>query len=247
MVKKERFPCLICGARAIEAHIIPKAFARFVRQSSKHNVRVTHTERRKAQLGVYDPQILCAEHDGQLGVLDDYAVRLCKEFDSRAKFPEPRVYECPDVDCHKISRFVLAVVWRASVSGRPDFDTIKLGPLDAAVRQIIFEGTNLSQFTPFKLIMMRYRSEHVRTELMFSLPVKTKCYGLNSYNFALGGFRIAAVFDKRSLPRMFDPFIINRNTTMRGIVGEFESTTEFEWLAGSIRNHVRSGGMLNVD
>jgi hypothetical protein len=44
------------------------------------------------------------------------------------KIVRPGVFELVDVDGEKFAKFVLAVLWRASISSRPDYANVSLGP-----------------------------------------------------------------------------------------------------------------------
>ena|SRR5438067_7170391 len=61
------------GARLINAHIIPRSFARMLKDgSNKHNLELSIVQVKATQLGIFDKNILCAKCDGILGKLDDY-------------------------------------------------------------------------------------------------------------------------------------------------------------------------------
>lgn len=68
--------------KLIDAHIIPRGFARDIMGSHTHNMQVSMDRARVTQHGVYDPKILCAECDGKLGVYDDYAIEICRRFNA---------------------------------------------------------------------------------------------------------------------------------------------------------------------
>jgi hypothetical protein len=113
----------------IEAHIVPKGFGRFVRGDA-HNMHVTLSAANyaKPQLGEYDNQILCGSCDNQLGAFDNYALQICKAFKSDYKTMPHGTFELESVDGDKLAKFVLAVLWRASISSRPDYAAVSLGP-----------------------------------------------------------------------------------------------------------------------
>src|SRR5438132_1433936 len=61
------------GARLINAHIIPRSFARMLKDgSNKHNLELSIVQVKATQLGIFDKNISCAKCDVILGKLDDY-------------------------------------------------------------------------------------------------------------------------------------------------------------------------------
>jgi hypothetical protein len=122
----------------IEAHIIPQAFGRLIRGPDA-NVKVTSAKVRQAnpQLGEYDANILCEKCDNWLGKNDEYAVDVCRSFNAGQFLRDGDVFGMESVDCERFSKFVLSVLWRASISLRPSFAPVKLGPYEDVVRDIL--------------------------------------------------------------------------------------------------------------
>jgi hypothetical protein len=143
----------------IEAHIIPKGFGRFVRGDAHdaHNLTLTlnGADYAKPQLGEYDNNILCGECDNQLGVFDHYALQVCRSFKLDHKIVRPGVFELVDVDGEKFAKFVLAVLWRASISSRPDYANVSLGPYTDVARDVLFGVRPLSAFKEFQVMVQR--------------------------------------------------------------------------------------------
>jgi hypothetical protein len=106
----------------IKAHLVPQAFGRAVKSMNGPNTRVSErVVSRKAQHGLFDPNILCADCDGYLNTkYDDPAARFINRFEflpgeldlSRSHF------EKPNVDGDMLCGFVLSVLWRCSISQR---------------------------------------------------------------------------------------------------------------------------------
>jgi hypothetical protein len=96
------------------------------------------------QLGEYDPDILCETCDNLLGKNDEYAIEICRSFETHHVLVGNDIFEMRAVDCDRFSKFVLSVLWRASISSRQSFTPVKLGPYESLVRDILFEAKNLS-------------------------------------------------------------------------------------------------------
>src|SRR5882762_5982098 len=112
----------------IEAHIIPKGFGRLIRDGEGPNIKLT-TERvseANPQLGDYDPAILCEKCDNVLGLNDEYALEVCRDFKANNEKSKNDLFEVKSVDCERFSKFVLSVLWRASISRRKTFAEVSL-------------------------------------------------------------------------------------------------------------------------
>jgi hypothetical protein len=156
-----------------------------------HNMHVTLSAANyaKPQLGEYDNQILCGSCDNQLGAFDNYALQICKAFKSDYKTMPHGTFELESVDGDKLAKFVLAVLWRASISSRPDYAAVSLGPYEDRARDVLFGAQPLGGFKQFQVMVQRYMSNHFDTERFYSLPVRAPFGNFNSYGFSLAGCR----------------------------------------------------------
>jgi hypothetical protein len=222
-------------ADLIEAHIIPKGFGRFVRGDA-HNMAVSlaNADYAKPQLGQYDDQILCSACDNQLGVLDNYGLQVCKDFSKRHKIIHDGIFEVPNIDGDKFANFILAMLWRGSISSRPDYADVSLGPYEDTAREVLFGALPLNCFKEYQVMVQRYTSKHFDTEGFYSVPVRGLIEGLNAYSFSLAGFRVTAKFDTMPWPMQWESFIINGKDALRGFFVEIEGTPEFERIKSMV-------------
>lgn len=222
----------------IEAHIIPRGFGRLIRKGDGPNIKIQPDRVREAnpQLGEYDPEILCERCDNVLGLDDEYALEVCRGFDSKnGKGRE--LFEIATVDCQRFFKFILSILWRASVSRRSAFSSVSLGPrYQDMVRNIIFGALPLSNLQAFELIVSRFKSDHLDPSGINYYPVRWKFMGLNAYSMCLAGFRILAKLDNRGLKPEWEPLIINRTNVFRGTFLTFEECSEFKGLAKIVRD-----------
>jgi hypothetical protein len=140
----------------IEAHIIPRCFARYI-MGEQHNMMVTldMAVRARRQLGEFDKTILCKACDHDLGRLyDEHAFDVLRSFDTRHRSLPDNVFEIPDVDGDRLAKFVLSVLWRASISGLPDYLT--LGEYEDAARDVLFGRESFSSMPNFQVMVHRY-------------------------------------------------------------------------------------------
>jgi hypothetical protein len=222
------------NTKLIGAHIIPRGFAKLIRSDPNTELlKVTGGEVDKSypQLGETDSDILCADCDGVLGKNDEYAIDVCRKFkaDDRGD-----LFEDASVDAERFSKFILSLLWRASISKRGRYcGVVTFGPYEKAAREIVFGARPLSELRAFKLIVSRLRSRDHDVSRIITDPLRFKLENLNGYTFFLNGFRIHAVLDGRELESYFDALIINRTNVFRGTYIEFERLEEFKWLSAA--------------
>ena len=103
-----------------------------------------------------------ANCDNKLGVFDEYALHVCRSFKKTHKRVGD-IFEMRDVDGDMLAKFVLAVLWRASISRRRNFSGIALGPYQSKARDVLFGATPLNSLHAFQLLAERYVSNRVKT------------------------------------------------------------------------------------
>jgi hypothetical protein len=80
-------------------------------------------------------------------------------------------------DTDKLRRFLLAVLWRASVSGHEFYSRVKLGPYEGEIKRRIFDPP--LKVDGFPTTAMRLKAEVLspRGDILFQ-PLKERIYGL---------------------------------------------------------------------
>src|SRR5437868_11296909 len=107
---------------------MPRAFARaFKGRGANVSLSSERVHRPSAPLGEYDRNILCASCDRELGKFDQYAIGLSNRFGQAHRLTGKGTFELSPFDGIAYSKFVLAVLWRASVSERPKLKGFSLG------------------------------------------------------------------------------------------------------------------------
>jgi hypothetical protein len=209
----------------IEAHIIPRAFARDMMAGAKHNVRGSMDKVRPDQHGVYDREILCAKCDGQLGHYDDYAIKVCRTFDTKHSEFDGR-FLMPDIDGDKLAKFALAVLWRASISTRDEFKKVDLGLYEDIAKEVLFGAKLLKDFTAYELMVLRFKSRHNKVNGVIAFPARMTGAGVRLWAFAAGGFRFMEKMDKRRWPKLPKEMVVNGNNQLYGCVEDLELLDE---------------------
>jgi hypothetical protein len=224
-------PCVRCSRPTIRAHLMPRAFTRLVRDGDKHmeqfSAQGAHHSR--VQSATYDDEILCRGCDGVLGDLDDRAVRFCRSV--RSLNPVlGHYFIAPGADTAQLVRFAASIVWRASISSRPEVAAFTLTPSISKA----FEGCSFGTSAPTewpKVALARYES-HVfkNVEHFMMLPTPDHPMGHPFSCFSAGGFRWMVHLEIGDWPVGLQPTPINGSPHVTGRMLLLERTSEFEHL-----------------
>ena len=104
----------------IDAHIVPEGLAKFIREAH-HNLILSKANTRKTpQLGDTDRHILCGDCDRVLGRYDEVLIEAARNF-RRLHKNHGQIWTLPTVDAEDFSKATFALLWRASISRRPNF------------------------------------------------------------------------------------------------------------------------------
>jgi hypothetical protein len=139
--------------RLIDAHAIPRTFFKDLKQGGNYAVLVDANKPMKSagtfyQAGVYDSAILCEDCERKFSEFDRYGWQILGPMAVDRPPPNSKedsyVYKI-DCDTDKLRRFILAVLWRASVSKNPFYAAVNLGPYETASRARLFEPQPMSK------------------------------------------------------------------------------------------------------
>jgi hypothetical protein len=230
-----------CGdLNLIEAHIVPRAFARQVRDVH-HNIEVTAKGAKKArnQLGIFDIEILCAACDSVLGAYDKYGIETCRNFSTQATRNNVS-WEMRNVDGDLFAKCILSILWRASISKRRECETLCLGPYENIARDVLYGLKSLALMPAFEVMLARYESNWFNTERFYTDPGQTRFGEYKGYSIGIGGFRVFAKMDSRSFPKQWTPFVVNGNDTLRGYFQNIENTNEYDFMVQALTPRVHN-------
>ena len=124
---------------------------------------------------------------------------------------------CKNIDYAKFKLFLLSILWRASISSRPFFNEIKLGPHQERIRKLLREKNagDEKDYPVFFLSMKRTRLGFLQAVYQ---PREIKFdSGLPVYHFPIGGFIYQFVVCSRehNIPAYFVQEGLTRNGEMR--------------------------------
>lgn len=172
--------------------------------------------------------ILCADCDGFLGrEYDDPAFKLISSLSAMAF--SPPTFEMPNVDCDLLCTFILAVLWRCSISNRYELSNINLIGYTNPARMVLWHAMPIGNLRAYRVLCQRYYPRP-GVEALYSLPIpatfQLEGSAWHGYVLPLIGFRFVVIIDPRSLPSQYDPYILNGSNTLRGSFVDFPETYE---------------------
>jgi hypothetical protein len=214
----------------VEAHFIPQAFPRRIQKHSRVQNTTASELRftRRISHGLFDSEILCDACDQFLGrEYDKPAFELINALRAM-EFPRPK-FEIPNVNCDLLSAFVLAVLWRCSISKMFEVSNINLLGYTNPARMVLWHAMPLSDLRAYRVLSQRYYPRSGIDEF-YSLPIPATFQlgdaEWHGYVVPLVGFRFMVLIDPRPLPPQYDPYILNGSAILRGSFVDFPNTYE---------------------
>lgn len=200
--------CRLCLKEKVllkKSHIIPDFMYQDL-YDGKHKLHVFNpydvargvNKTKSPSSGEYQGGLLCKDCDGGIiGSLETYASKAiyggalpANECPQCENFIQPdglRFAVCNNIDYKKFKLFLLSVLWRASISTRPLFSSINLGPHEEEIRTMIFENNPKTQ-SDYPIFFMTYlKDKDAPLDLIaHPQPRRTK-EGLKVHIFIIGG------------------------------------------------------------
>lgn len=166
------------------------------------------------QSGEFESNILCLKCDNQrIGRLEQYASLVL--YGGSPLDVKPG--ETPDgvkylyvagLDYAKFKLFLLSILWRASISSRPLFHEVALGPYEERIRKRILTEDPGEQLIYPCLIMTYLNQDDFPIDLVVQ-PSQARVDGGYAYNFLIGGFVYMFFVTSRIVPDWISDVAIN--------------------------------------
>jgi hypothetical protein len=206
--------CKGCGLDEplIRAHAIPEAFFRPLQgKDGKAAFIVTNRQgefTKRSPIGPYDKAILCRECEDRFAKLDDYGQKVLLQtvnnLDSIVDQHGTLIgYWLRTVDTALFKRFLISVLWRASVSTQPFYGRVSLGPYEEIIRELLWNEAPLKQ-DEYSFLLGKFTDEFYGRTMLDPFPEKWD--GINYYRLYLCGYTAHIKIDKRPSSKAFKPF-----------------------------------------
>lgn len=220
--------------KLVKAHVIPESFFRDLRADEKtlkliSNVEGVHTK--KTPIGVYDKEILCRQCEDKFQTLDDYAAKLLidnSEIEELKKNGSLVGYKIPKIDYGLLKRFVIGLLWRASISKQRFYSKVNLGALEEKAKKLIWEESP-GEIDEFSFFLAKFDDEGTISKVMLD-PHQEMWFGRCYYRFYIGGFVLYVKADPQVTPEQWAKFIPSDDNLYVVSRGKIEQSKEFSVL-----------------
>ena len=209
----------MCGQtkRLIKAHIISRKFYERIRGTDKYTVMVDANQDVKDagtfyQAGIFDKGILCEECERKFSSLDDYGWQILGNPPLTNPLNDIDGTFAHRIDCDtvKIRRFLLSVLWRASVSANAFYSRVRLGPYEVTIKKRLFDDSSPLRADEFPTTAMRLNVDALRRfrGMMFQ-PLRERYYGLITHVLYLPpDLKLNIVTGRGDFPSIFRGLVI---------------------------------------
>lgn len=199
--------CKLCNQdkKLIDAHIIPLKYFETGSDLKSYGAGMRPSRRPK---GPYDKEILCAECDGVIGKLDSHSYDFFLSAPDSVELihdPEDKIHAIQiyqkSVKGYEINKFVYSVLWRASISTRPEFSRVSLGKYEDEIMKLMFD-TSEKNILQFPIILGKIENCPVKKYAVS--PQRTRNEnGVNVYRLYFGQYLVTVKVDSRNDFKMF--------------------------------------------
>jgi hypothetical protein len=183
--------CRFCRNReaSVDSHIIPQSFiaARSVDGEPNYILSSRQEYASKTWTGVYDREIVCLECEAKFSEFDRYGHRFFHvEKFSPMNDEDGNVcaYQLANGDAGKLKLFVLSILWRASVSGRPEVRQVDLGRWEPEICRMI-ENKEPGAADRFPVVLQKFEGAEDVAPMFY--PYRTEMSGNECYKIELAG------------------------------------------------------------
>jgi hypothetical protein len=244
--------CRLCNQprKLIRAHVIPEAFFRPLRADGQAPILITGTPGHhpaRAPIGVYDQTILCKACERSFDVPDSYGTSLfLHEFEQlfTAVERDGRAigYTSPHVNQALLLRFLVLVLWRASVSTHRFYHRVSLGPYESDAHQFVLDsgapppelfGAVLSRWTP------QPGGAYAKGALMD--PFRERWGGVIAYRFYFGEIVAYIRVGPRPFPKPLSQYTLCSGPETVVIARDITKSNDFDAMRlTAIRSHANA-------
>lgn len=240
--------CRLCGQGRplVKAHAVPEAFFRAISRMDTSGAPILVSNKplapaKRAPIGVYDPQILCAECEKRFGPWDDYAASvLINELDTGMRAlgagREVLAFQRASVDYARLKLFFVSLAWRASVSAMPFYRNVNLGPYEERARQMILNDQP-GEVNEFGVVMARRIASPQMEAVASSMisPFREKLDGVNFVRIYLGRVVSYVKVDRRPMQSPFDEVVLRPGRPLVMPAQEFDRGRDLDAMRNIVR------------
>lgn len=230
--------CRLCldADTLVKAHVIPEAFFRLLRVDDEAPLIVTDKKNKfpkKSPIGIYDKDILCNKCEPKFDRVDHYGTKIFinqreKLFQSVSDGNKTAAFRAHGVDQKCLLQFLVATLWRASVSTQPFYKRVRLGSYEEVARQVIL-NPDAPIPASFAAVLSCWNVDEEHQTMANGLmdPFHEKLMGVNSYRVYFGQVVAYIKVDRRPLPAPFDKLALLAQDQITLVARDFTKSKDY--------------------
>lgn len=243
--------CKLCGAdrKLVRAHVIPEAFFRIGRAAGDEPLTLASsdpkTPPKRRPIGVYDPELVCAECEAHFQAWDAYAAglfihRFDIEFRPQIVGGETLAFTTDKVDYERLKLFVISVLWRAAASTQDYFKLVQIGPYEEAAKSAILAAT-AGEPQEFGTIFSRWVAPPEREALTNAhmSPFCERWDGINAVRIYIGPVVAYVKVDKRRHVEPFASLLLSPGRPLTLVAREIHTSKDLRAMRLVVDNLMR--------
>lgn len=235
--------CLNTG-KLVKAHVIPEAFFREIRVGDEIPHLISDTPNnfpKRSPIGIYDKEILCSQCEPKFAQVDNYGVqvllkRLHELFLPITQANRIAAFEAKNINQDLLLRFLVATLWRASVSTQGFYRRIDLGTLEQLARQTILNA-NSPVPKQFSAVLSRWTTDENNSFATKGImdPFPEKIDGVNSYRFYFGEVVAHIKADTHPFPNSLRKLALLEQPTVMLVARELSKSKDFSAMIHTVK------------
>ena len=191
--------------------------------TSNHEIVKEDGRRSFKPTGEYEGGILCKECDNDLlGKYETYASKtlygqnlkpddapiVTNHYNEHGKFSLIK-----NIEYKKFKLFLLSILWRASISSRPFFSEVQLGPHEDRIRKMLI-GENPGEELQYPIQLLTYVNDKSMPPDLIAQPRKFKHEGHTLITFLIAGVFYGFVVSSHSKPESYKTTTIKKTNEL---------------------------------
>ena len=240
--------CRGCGEerKLIKAHIIPRSFYIDLRNNAKYlHVIPSKPSLRvgRSHIGDYDMGILCHDCDQYLATFDEYGkqvlIKQVYPFEEISREGVVAGWTIRGGNAIRLEKFILSILWRASLSERKFFQKVKLGPYEKVLKEHLWGDE--SHHKSFGCVIAKFRESKRATGSHKTIldPHPFRYEGKNYYRLYLGGYVVWVRVDQRNSSDIIRSCELSQERGCLVVSREFDTSKEFDVIHKGVLAHER--------
>lgn len=238
--------CRLCGKaeKFVKAHIIPEAFFRVLRNDEKPPLIVTDIEncapRKRSPIGVYDENILCEACEKNFDKFDAYGIdvllsRKKQLFRPVSSGMREVALQADGIDRKLLLQFLVATLWRASVSTHEFYRRVNLGPFEEIAREVILNPAHAVP-SEFEAVLSDWDVAEDQKTIADGImdPFAEKLEGVNSYRVYFGQVIAYVKVDRRPFPAPFSKLSLLAQSQVTLVRRNFKLSKDFDVMKKTV-------------